>query len=173
MTITEFIEKFDDFLEWDDKKKVDYLSYYLTSKDKTSTVTSKKIDDTMHSLDIRVYPRTSAYLSEESKSKLGKYNKQQTGYRLEKKNFDEIKMVVENEPRVTAVSQELTSLLSKVKDSQEHSFLTEAINCYRVQAYRASIVMVWTLTIDHILKYIFGQKLSEFNTAISNHSTKK
>ncbi len=166
MDLEDFFNKFDDFTDWDNKKIIDLISYYYTSEDSSSVITAGKIDEAMISLDLRKYSRTAAYLSEESKNISGKYVKQKTGYRLQRAEYNSIKKIVENEPRVIAVSEQLNNLVNQVKDSQELSFLHEAINCYKVQAYRASIVMVWALTMDHLLKYVFGQKLSDFNLAV-------
>ncbi len=173
MSIEEFFEKFDDFTDWDDKKIIDFISYFYTCDDNSAVITAGKIDDAMYGLDLKKYSRTAAYLSEESKNKNGKYVKQKTGYRLQRATQNSIKKIVENEPRVISVSEQLNDLVNRVKDSQELSFLHEAINCYKVQAYRASIIMVWTLTMDHLLKYVFGQKLNDFNLAVSQFGDKK
>ncbi|MCH8304248.1 MAG: hypothetical protein IIB94_03860 [Candidatus Marinimicrobia bacterium] len=58
-------------------------------------------------------------------------------------------------------------MLTKIKDPNEKNFLQEAINCYEVDARRASIIMVWNLTISHLYSYILKQKLSDFNNALS------
>jgi hypothetical protein len=168
-----FISRINSFTELDDKSKIDYLSYYFTNKDRAAVVTSTQIEKALSDLDMKAYSRTAAYLSEESKSKNGKYLKQKTGYRLERKTFDHIKKLIENEPKIIAVSKQLADLQLKVIDTQEAAFLNEAINCYKVGAYRASIVMVWALAIDHLQKYIFGNKLTEFNNAIKKDSNKK
>lgn len=173
MDIGKYIKKLNGFADWEDKKKVDYIAYFLTLDDSTSVITATQIEKVFYDLDIKKYSRTSAYLSEESSSKTGKYLKKKTGYRLERKTFDEIKRSVDNEPKMVVVSKQLSELMDKIQDSQEKSFLSEAINCYKVEAYRASIVMVWALTIDHLQKYIYGNKLNEFNNAISNDSNKK
>lgn len=173
MDLEEFFGKFDDFTDWEDKKIIDFISYFYTSDDNLAVITAGKIDESMVGLDLRKYSRTAAYLSEESKNKKGKYVKQKMGYRLQRATQNNIKKIVENEPRVIAVSEQLNDLVNQVRDSQELSFLHEAINCYKVQAYRASIIMVWTLTMDHLLKYVFGQKLNDFNSAISKSADKK
>ncbi len=173
MKLEEFVSKLNNFASWEDKKKIDFLAFFHTFKDSSHVFTATDIEQSLAVLDIRPYSRTAAYLSEEAKSKTGKYLKQKKGYRLERKKFDEIKRQIENEPKMFEVSQQLVDLIPKVTDTQEQSFLIEAINCYKVEAYRAAIVMVWTLTIDHLQKYVFGNKLTEFNDSISRDSDKK
>lgn len=168
-----FIERFDDFSKWEGKKQVDYFAYFLMTEAGHASITAKQVQDCFNTLSLKNYARSSAYLSESAGHKSGRYVKSQTGYRLERSAYDDIKRDVNNEPKKIQVSSELAGLVPKVKDSQERTFLEEAIRCYRVEAFRATIVMVWTLTMDHLQKYIFGQRLNEFNAAIAAHSDKK
>jgi hypothetical protein len=71
-------------------------------------------------------------------------------------------------PSMQAVSNLLTSLPGKIPDSAEKVFLAEAIDCYRVRAYRACIVMTWNLAFDHLLNWVLKDpaRLSAFNAAI-------
>lgn len=167
-----FVDQFDDFSSWDGKKQVDYFTYFLINKQKNKAVTATQIVSCYENLDLRQYSRIAAYLSGESKVGTGKYLKLPKGYTLERKTADEIDRQVKNEPKKIQVSQELADLVSLVQDSQEKSFLIEAINCFRIEAYRATIVMVWTLAIDHLQKYTFGSCLIAFNTALANHPDK-
>ncbi|MCR4313293.1 MAG: hypothetical protein NUV58_03530 [Candidatus Roizmanbacteria bacterium] len=168
-----FIEKFDDFSKWGGKEQVDYFAYFLTAEENMDNFTAKQIQDCFDVLSLKQYARTASYLSENVGKKDGRYVKGNSGYRLERSVYDEIKQRVNNEPKKVQVSQQLTDLISKIKDSQEKSFLIEALNCYRVEAYRATIIMVWILAIDHFQKYIFGQKLNDFNKALAKNPDKK
>jgi hypothetical protein len=74
-----------------------------------------------------------------------------------------------------AVSKLLTDLVGKVPDLAEQSFLAEAIKCYRVEAYRACIVMVWNVTYNHLLNWILNDagRLASFNAYIVKRNSKK
>jgi hypothetical protein len=76
---------------------------------------------------------------------------------------------------VVAVSKLLTDLVGRVPDLAERSFLAEAIKCYRVEAYRACIVMVWNVTYNHLLNWILNDagRLSKFNASISKRNSRK
>lgn len=76
---------------------------------------------------------------------------------------------------VVAVSKLLTDLVGKVPNLAEQTFLAEAIKCYRVEAYRACIVMVWNVTYNHLLNWILSDasRISKFNTAIVKRNSKK
>lgn len=175
MTIEDFILRFDGFSSWDPQKQVDYFCYYLTTEANKKSITAKDIQDCFHQVSLRNYKRLPQYLSENAgDSKHGRYVKFTVGgYRLERQTFDEIKIQVDNEPTKIQVSTELTNLIQKIKNTNEKSFLIEAINCYRVRTYRATIVLIWILAIDHLQNYIFGNKLNEFNIALAKNPDKK
>lgn len=166
-----FAARFEHFASWPVTKQTDYLVYYLLSMPGIDSVTAGDIDAVFAMLDLRVSSRTSVYLSEAVKS--GYYIKHPKGYRLERSMVEKIRSAVDLEPKRVEVSAQLAALVSKVKDTQERSFLEESIRSFRVEANRAAIVMAWTLAMDHMQKYTFGTKLSEFNAAVSAHSDKR
>ena len=53
--------------------------------------------------------------------------------------------------------------------------MKEAIDCYRVQAFRATIVMIWILVVHHLEKYIFtnATALAQFNSALAKNPDKR
>jgi hypothetical protein len=75
---------------------------------------------------------------------------------------------------VVAVSKILSDLPSKIPNVDERTFLTEALKCYRVEAYRACIVMTWNLAYGHLLDWILKDqaRLDSFNAAISKRYQK-
>jgi hypothetical protein len=76
---------------------------------------------------------------------------------------------------VITVSQLLKELPGRVSDEGERRFLSEALTCYRHQAFRAAIVMTWNLAYDHLLGWILAetQRLAAFNAAIPRKYPKK
>ena len=66
------------------------------------------------------------------------------------------------------VSQLLNDLPGKIPDEAERLFLSEAIKCYRVRAFRAAIVMAWNLTYSHLLHWILSDstRLAAFQATI-------
>jgi hypothetical protein len=76
---------------------------------------------------------------------------------------------------IIQVSKLLTDLPDKVPDVAEKVFLSEAIDCYRVRAYRACIVMTWNLAFNHLLNWILKDtsRLAAFNDAIPKRYQKR
>ena len=168
-----FVTRFVDFASWATTKQVDYLAYYLLTQPSTEIVTVVDVEESMALLDIRPYSRLSVYLSEEVTKRGGRYIKHPRGYRLERSAFDEIRIAVDAEPKRVQVAEHLLDMVPRLIDSQERAFLEEAIRSYRVESYRAAIIMVWILTMDHLQKFIFGNHLDKYNVAIAAHSDKK
>ena len=66
----------------------------------------------------------------------------------------------------------LEKVVSKVADENKRRFLAEAIACASIRAKRATIVMTWLATIDHMYDYVLSKKLNEFNGALSRRPGK-
>jgi len=75
---------------------------------------------------------------------------------------------------VITTSKLLAGLPEQIPDLVERAFLSEAISCYRVGAYRAAIVMGWNLAFDHTLNWIISDsaRVAAFNAAITKRYPK-
>jgi hypothetical protein len=176
LTIKEFVDQFEDFSRWDGRKQVDYLAYFLIAVVGQPSFSAREMAESFDILLMKPYSRIAPYLSEHAnRGKGGKYVKVGREYGLERTVLDEIREQVEDEPKKIRVSQQLSQLVSKVAHSPEHAFLREATDCYRVGAFRATIVMVWILVIHHLEDFIFGSasNLAEFNAALAKNPDKK
>jgi hypothetical protein len=62
-----------------------------------------------------------------------------------------------------------------VPDLAERCFLQEAIDCYKVRAYRAAIVMTWNLAYDHLVRWILTDptRVTALNVAFAKRFQKK
>jgi hypothetical protein len=76
---------------------------------------------------------------------------------------------------VVAVTKLLSELPKKLPELSEQIYLSEALDCYKVRAYRAAIIMVWNLSFDHLVRWITGdaKRLSDFNHTIGVRFPKK
>ncbi len=102
--------------------------------------------------------------------------KNKSGYRLEKRVRDEY----DKKYGQRAITVEITNLLkdlpSKLPDLAERTYLDEALKCFSVGSFRASIVMTWNLAYHHLLDFILKYQLAEFNarwpSVFQGHHTK-
>jgi hypothetical protein len=65
-----------------------------------------------------------------------------------------------------AIDELLKGLVGKVSNDGERLFLAEALDCLRIKAYRATIVMTWNVAFDHLLNWILAKHLAAFNASI-------
>jgi hypothetical protein len=67
-----------------------------------------------------------------------------------------------------AVSGRLRTLPSDVSlTATQELLLTETMRCLEVGAFRSASVMGWNLTYDYIRQWVFDNRLTEFNTALT------
>jgi hypothetical protein len=97
------------------------------------------------------------------------------GFKLERavRTFLDAKYGVHHS--VVRVSKLLAELPDKVPGMAEKAFLQEAMKCYRVEAYRACIVMTWNLAFDHLRGWILkdAARLANFNATIPKKYPKR
>ncbi|MGA2066219.1 MAG: hypothetical protein ABSG86_14685 [Thermoguttaceae bacterium] len=77
------------------------------------------------------------------------------------------------EPERHGVSQRLAGLAPKLSDPQQKALLTETLDCLRIGANRAAIVMGWNLAFDHLRQWVCRRHLAEFNAKLTGRCEKK
>jgi hypothetical protein len=65
------------------------------------------------------------------------------------------------------VDRLLAELPGKLSNIAESNYLTEALKCFRVEAYRAATIMTWNLAFDHLLTFVLEKRLETFNNALT------
>jgi hypothetical protein len=173
VTIEEFLQTIADFTVLEGKTQVDYLAFFLSEICKVKSFSAKDIEDNFGAVDVRPYSRIAPYLSEQAATRNGNYVKVSSGYRLARHRAEELRHKVGQEPKRIQVAAILKERLTQVSDSRERTFLKEALDCFHVQAFRATIILIWILTVDHLTRYIFEHHLSVFNIALAKNPDKK
>lgn len=85
------------------------------------------------------------------------------GYRLSHPAREHLDRSVGTRGAAVALSSLLSSLVPKVKNPAQLTFLNETLICFSNKAYRAAIVMAWNLAFSHVCDSIFEKHLSTFN----------
>jgi hypothetical protein len=72
-------------------------------------------------------------------------------------------------------SETLKGISQNVSDLAERTYLAEALSCYRVGAFRATIVMVWNLAYDHFMRWVVSDssRVTDFNASLVVKYSKK
>ena len=122
------------------------------------------------------YSNVRTYLSNHSRASGGrrpKFIKVRAGYQLERMHEAELGATLQTGPARAQASDALKALLDELTDRDEKAFLQEAIDCYRIDARRASIVLVWILTLHHLFQYVLKYKLTAFNAELGKVTDKR
>ncbi len=173
MTLPDYLASIEGFYKADAKDQMDFLAFYLVYHKGVDSFTSNDIADVCRDLNLQPHGRLAKYISEESKSRTGKYIKKPKGYQLSAPFRSQLEQQIAKTPVLVALDAELERQIASVGDVYERELLDEAARCYKVKAYRAAVVMVWAVTMSHMHAYVFTNQLSAFNAAISRDSGKK
>ena len=92
---------------------------------------------------------------------------------LSKKYRDDIILPIQKNPVTQNNTSLLTKMLADLPNSEEDSYLKEAINCASKEYYRASVVLGWCATIDRIHKTIENIGFAKFNITSSTMSSQQ
>jgi hypothetical protein len=173
MQLHELIEQVPGFDGAAPKERIKLFAWWLhtyAGKDSFGPVDIRGCYDKLH---IDEPPALATYLTRMFEAK--ELLKERGQYKLERSARADLDKKYGVHHSVVAVSKLLTDLVGKVPDLAEQNFLAEAIKCYRVEAYRACIVMVWNVTYNHLLNWILSDsaRLAKFNANIVKRNSKK
>jgi hypothetical protein len=172
MELRDFVGQVDQFDALGTREKIQLFAWYL------HTYGGK---EAFHNADIRacftklhmVDPGVSTYLPRLEGH--GDLVRVRSEFKLARAIRSELDSKYGQHHSVVHVSKLLADLPAKVPDLAEQSFLVEALKCYRIEAYRACVVMTWNLAYGHLLQWMLkdATRLSAFNAAISVRYPKK
>jgi hypothetical protein len=176
-SLDEFILKVTDFQSLKNSEMIDYFSYFLVKFKALETFKPKEVSECFAELSIPPYSNISKYLSDNSIKRKGqqkfiKNNKNST-YKLSRQTLEELEKNINIDTPVAIVNNTMRSLLNQLQQPSEKEYLEEAIRTFEVKAFRASIIMVWLLTIDHLFEYILANKLTDFISALRRANINK
>jgi hypothetical protein len=120
-------------------------------------------------------PNMRVYLPRLAAKKPPQLIKEKGGYRLSGAMKRDLEKRYSDDPTIVAISQLLSELPAKIPDLAEREFLSEALSCYRVKAYRAAIIMAWNLAYDHVVRWILADagRIQSLNSGIATRYPKK
>lgn len=175
-SIDKYIGHINDFQNFKGSEMIDYFALYLIRYKNNETVKPKQITDCFAELNIPAYSNISKYLSDNSKKIKGyqKYIKNKdAAYKLTRQRIEELEKTITLDKQVAIINSSLRDLLGKLSNQSEKNYLEEAILTFEAKAYRASIIMVWLLAINHLYEYILSNKISDFVTALRRANINK
>jgi hypothetical protein len=167
MTAREFVSSIPDFHSLAPIQQIRLFAWFLHHHDGAERFDNEMIRECFRDADLRA-PDVSVYIPRLADKKRGDFLKDARGYRLAGPLRQEYDEQYGQHPTTIAVTKLLTDLPPQLPHAEQKEFLDEALNCYRVRAFRASIVMAWNLAYDHLLRWLMAdmKRLADFNTAI-------
>lgn len=171
-----FIDNITDFFDLKSSDQIDYFIYFLTVEKNEPDTQLTLVRECFQSLNLTPYSNISQYLISNIKGKeknTPKFLRTKNGYQLHRNLRIALESNIIKNPVKAKLKKELREILAYVTNPIENEFLNEAINCFEISAYRASIVMVWNLTVDHLYEYILKHELASFNLALSKNTDKR
>ncbi|MBR1219928.1 hypothetical protein JQ557_18110 [Bradyrhizobium sp. U87765 SZCCT0131] len=166
MQLNELIEQVAEFNTAAPKERIKLLAWWLHTHGGKEFFGPTDIRQCCNKLHIGEPPSLATYLSRlaDAKDLIAERGK----YKLARSARSELDKMYGVHHSVVTVSKILTELPAKVPSVEERAFLQEALKCYRIEAYRACIVMTWNLAYAHLLDWILKDvnKLTSFNTTI-------
>lgn len=154
--------------------RIDAFAYFLTEIAGASSATAGAIGDCFRQCDLAVPASIPQYLSRGLKGKPPKFIKVGTGgYRLERHARERLASLVGAETTVLDIPIELQRLVNEPPAGAQKEFLREMLACFGVHAYRATVILAWLLTLDHLFELILTKHLHAFNKVLAANTDRR
>jgi hypothetical protein len=154
MELSEFASLVPSFDEIGDRQRVRHFAWYLHTHRGMEVFATGDVRRCFEELRL-VPPNVSQNLNRMAALKPPCLIESKGKYKLHRREMAELDELYAAHPTTIAVSKLLTDLPAKLPELSERVFLKEAINCYKVRAHRAAIVMTWNLAYDHLIRWVF------------------
>jgi hypothetical protein len=156
------------------REKICLFSWYLHRYAGIEVLTTGKVRDCFTQLSLAP-PNVATYLERMATMAPIQLLTVRGGYKLEGNLARQMDVKYGQHPSVIMVQKLLADLPAKIPNINERVFLEETLNCYKVKAFRAAIVMAWNLAFDHLLRWIIADagRLAAFNASIPKRYPKR
>ncbi|GGF09636.1 hypothetical protein [Hymenobacter cavernae] len=173
MDVANFVRIIPDFYELKQSEKCLHFAFYNIAVCKKQFFNKDSIESCFKDANIPVYTKVREYLINNSKGRNPNFIKVEGGYSISQYKLDELFKLLKIDKPIIEVEEDLNRLKDEVADANSKDFLEETIKAVEVGSYRASVIMVWILGIDHLYNYIIGCKLDDFNAKLVLQNNKR
>ena len=173
MNVTDFIDQVEDFDSLTNKEQVKLLSYFYCCANGKEHFSTTEIKNEFSSLKLNQPSNVSNELLLLSKLKPPVVLRDKEGWIFQRNARKKLDEIFQGSTHHRTISKTLRNLINEVNGSEQQKFLNEAISCFEIKSFRASIIMSWLLSLDVLFEYIMSKKLLEFNNAIISHGKYK
>lgn len=168
-----FYEGIPEISEFGDSQLIELFGFYLHEYKGVPHFKPRQIDECFEECHLQAPSWTRVHLNKNSKGRSAKFLKTKYGYKLSRATSIAAHSLLGHDTQVVQTSRELEGLSARLAEGAEQEFLNEAISCFHIGANRATITMVWILTLDHLFRYVLKKKLNEFNVVLAKNADKR
>ena len=174
MTVHDFLENITDFDDLTKKEQVKLIAFFHCVENKKQHFTANDIKKEFESNSLLTPSNISAEITRLKKSKPIILIETKEGFSFHRTAKKELGETFLGTTHKRDVSNSLRDLISELNGDEQKNYLEEAISCFEIKSFRASIIMTWLLAIDVIYEFVLLTKnLSAFNSAIQTHGKYK
>jgi len=147
MELTNFIRQLPDFGAMPTRRKICLFGWFLHAHRNAEKFDNDAIRTCFRKVGL-VVPDVTVYLPRMANSKSPELIHDRGGYKLERSVQISLDAKYGEHQTAVAVTNLLADLPVKMPDAATKVFLTEALSCYKVRAYRAAIIMAWNFSVS-------------------------
>ena len=150
------------------------LAYYLQSTTK-QPVQVAQINALREHLLLPLFNTANQFSnkSRRTRSQKPRFVKASKGYYLERETYEELHTKYGHRPAAVIIKSNLTQHLTTLSETDLREYLTEAINCFDSQYFRAAIVMAWCAGYAMLRRWLFTKHVPALNTTMAAWKTPK
>lgn len=154
--------------------RIRVFAWFLHTHQNAETFNNSDIRACFRKVGLAV-PDVSVYLPRMADSSPPVLLRDRGSYRLERTAKLSLDARYSQHQTTIAVSKLLADLPTKIHDEASRVFLEEALRCYRVQAFRAAIIMAWNLAFHHLLRWVLADsvRVAQFNVDLASRYPKR
>jgi hypothetical protein len=156
------VSRFEDFFTWSDADKIRFFGWFQHAIAGKTRFTTGDIGKCYAEFSLEK-PNISQYLINMEKRQPKELLRDSGGYYLEGSFRAQCEEKYGQRETTVKIVQALLDLPGKIPDVAEREFLDEVLICFKRKAFRASIVMCWSLAYFHFCHWILKHHLAAFN----------
>lgn len=174
MTVHQLIDKTDNFYSLPQKEQIKLMAFFYCLENSKEYFESKDIKDEFLKHNLKIPSGITSLVPQLTRTKPVIFLKTKMGYCFHRNVKKELEKIYCDDIHEIEVTIKLRDLLKTVTSKEQNLFLEEAIKCFEIKVYRASIIMTWLLTMDVLYEMILEpSNLIKFNDAIQTHGKYK
>jgi hypothetical protein len=163
MNVEQVVRGIEGFTTWPHARRIRVLAWYIHRHEQRDRFTVADLRRLSNDLSLAHPGNYSQQVADLERSGVIVKDGANGGFYLERRARDELDAQLGHRPTRIAVQSLLASLAERVPNLRERAFLTEAVLCFDVGAFRAAIVMTWNLAFDHLCTFVLTHHRAAFN----------